>query len=214
MVDIRIDLNDYELHQVEREELHEEWVWVRKEELKKHVEDSRPALLFRYKPEGKVKSNSVCCETLYADDTYLRNRRNPILVGKIVEYDPTNGDFKVEWGQPPRRASITPAPDIQYGRGIEKKLLRNDLAVCVHYSKMADEHFDGTDENSEEPHKATCPPALVAKRITAGNELVFINSWYRRQLGIESAWIKQRIPLEIKLPGARGPVCGIRKSPS
>jgi hypothetical protein len=188
----------YELHQVERDELHEEWVWVRKESLREHTEGSRSALLFRYESEGKTKS--VCCETLYADDTYLRNRHHPILVGKIVEYDPTNLGLTVEWGQPPQRASITRASDIQYDQGIDENSLRNDLAVCVHYSKVAGEYFDGTNENSERPHKATCPLSLEAKRITGGNELVFMNAWYRCQLGIEEGRVKKRIPLSIKAP--------------
>ena len=105
----------YELHQVEREELHEEWVWIRNENLRKRIEDRRPAVLFKF-----AGNSSVCCETLYADDTYLSKRHNPI--------DPIS---------------------------------------------------------------------------VRGNNLIFMNAWYRRHLGIEAKDVGLKIPLIVKPPSSR-----------
>jgi hypothetical protein len=82
MADQSIDPDDYELHQVERGELHEEWVWIRSEGMKR-MGGRRPALLFSFKSEGETKTKSVCCETLYADDFYLSDRRYPIQVDVV-----------------------------------------------------------------------------------------------------------------------------------
>lgn len=64
----------YELHQVEREDLNEGWIWLRNEDLNKTIENRRPVLLVRDTVSGK----KTYCEGLYADDTYLGNRRHPI----------------------------------------------------------------------------------------------------------------------------------------
>jgi hypothetical protein len=66
----------YELHQVERDELHDDWIWLRNQDLRPDIEGLRPAVLFEYTADGK--SRRVCCETLYADDQYLLNRHQKI----------------------------------------------------------------------------------------------------------------------------------------
>jgi|HubBroStandDraft_6_1064221.scaffolds.fasta_scaffold925656_2 hypothetical protein len=93
MADPTIDPDDYKLHQVERGELHEEWIWIRSKGMKP-MEGRRSALLFSYKSEGESKSKSVCCETLYADDLYLGERRYPIEVGAA---DRENRVFMNAW---------------------------------------------------------------------------------------------------------------------
>src|SRR5208282_673979 len=69
-----IDTGTYIVHQVEREDLNEGWIWVRSEELKPKIENRRPVVRVRDTRSGK----QVCCETLYADDTYMSNRRHPL----------------------------------------------------------------------------------------------------------------------------------------
>ncbi len=64
----------YEIHAVEREDLNEGWIWLRNEQLKGKVENRRRTLLVR----DEVSGAKVCCEALYADPTYLNNRRNRI----------------------------------------------------------------------------------------------------------------------------------------
>jgi len=64
----------YEIHHVDREDLNEGWIWVRNENLKESIENHRPVLLI--KDTGTRKK--VCCETVYADDTWLQNRRKPM----------------------------------------------------------------------------------------------------------------------------------------
>jgi hypothetical protein len=188
------DPDDYELHQVEREELHEEWVWVWNEELEKDIEGRRPALLFEY------KGNSVCCETLYADDRYLENRHKPLLVGKIKSVSWENsrtaraGDTFTVGGTTVRITNET-----MYHNGITEGSLRENVAVAVRYTKEADKNCEGTDK----PKKT-----ITALRITRGDKLVFMNSWYRHQLGIDADLIKQensvmdtpRIPLTVEGP--------------
>jgi hypothetical protein len=66
--------DSYEIHQVEREDLNEGWIWLRNEELKNNIENRRLTLRVTDELSGK----NVCCEVLYADDTYLDNRRHPI----------------------------------------------------------------------------------------------------------------------------------------
>ncbi len=67
-------MSQYEIHQVEREDLNEGWIWLRNKDLKAAVENRRPALLVKNEGTG----NKVRCEILYADPTYLANRRHPI----------------------------------------------------------------------------------------------------------------------------------------
>jgi hypothetical protein len=180
---------DYELHQMDREELHEEWVWVRKESLK-DIEGRRPALLFEFKDNRK----RVCCETLYADDTYLANRRNPILVGKIFGFC-SKDNFKVLSHGGKRKTSIVVTDDTKFRNGMTEHSLKENVPVCVHYSRTMDDNSDGTDEEKYE---------ITANCITPGNELVFMNAWYRRrQLGIENR-VRQRIPLSITEPSWTG----------
>jgi len=62
----------YEIHQVEREDLNEGWIWLRNKRLRDRIENRRPALLVKDETSGR----KVCCEILYADETYLHNRRN------------------------------------------------------------------------------------------------------------------------------------------
>ena len=69
MADPMTDL--YEIHQVEREDMNEGWIWVKNEKLREIIENRRPVLLVEDTGSGK----RVCCETLYADPTYLANRR-------------------------------------------------------------------------------------------------------------------------------------------
>jgi hypothetical protein len=97
----------YELHQVERHELHEDWVWLRTKdkELRLATENRRPALLFKF--GGK----KVCCETLYADDLYLKNRHHPIDPGTCGPKTGGNLVFMNAWyrrhlGLPPQSDSI------------------------------------------------------------------------------------------------------------
>jgi hypothetical protein len=204
MADPTTDPDDYELHQVERDELHEEWVWVWNEKLKKDIEGRRPALLFEY------KGNSVCCETLYADDRYLENRHKPLLAGKISVIRP-DGNFIIG------ETSVQVTKRTEYCGGITKESLPKNVAVFVRYSKEADEKSkatnescEATDKNSEgtnEPEKT-----ITAIRITRGDKLVFMNSWYRHQLGIDADLIKQgisvmdtpRIPLRVRGPRSTG----------
>ena len=64
----------YEIHRVEREDLNEGWIWLRNENLKPRIENRRPVLRVRDTASGK----NAYCEVLYAEDTYLCNRRHPI----------------------------------------------------------------------------------------------------------------------------------------
>jgi hypothetical protein len=199
MADPATDPDDYELHQVEREELHEEWVWVRKESLRKDIEGSRAALLFEFNDSGK----RVCCETLYADDTYLSNRRNPILVGKVVDFDKETRNFKIQSRDRCKPISVVVTKGTKYCNGVTEHSLRNNIPVCVQYSKKTKENCEDVDENCERMDDG-CEGAdkmkneIIAKRITGGNELVFMNAWYRCQLGIEEGKVNKRIFLRIE----------------
>lgn len=68
------DKGTYVIHQVEREDLNEGWIWVRSERLKTKIENRRPVVRVRDTRSGK----KVCCEALYADDAYMRNRRHQL----------------------------------------------------------------------------------------------------------------------------------------
>jgi hypothetical protein len=197
----------YELHQVERDELHEEWVWVRKESLK-DIEGRRPALLFEFKDSRK----RVCCETLYADDTYLANRRNPILVGEttdihllplvgeIVDIHLPQASFTVRWDEGKETKSVVVTGKTKFCNGItieslltipKQSLEKKGVPICVHYLKETNKYSEETDRKKKE---------ITAERITAGNELIFMNAWYRRrQLGIENR-IGEQILLSIRQP--------------
>jgi hypothetical protein len=61
----------------------------------------------------------------------------------------------------------------------------------VHYLKETNKYSEETDRKKKE---------ITAERITAGNELIFINAWYRLQLGIPRSRIRQQIPLEVTRP--------------
>jgi hypothetical protein len=66
----------YEIHHVDREDFNEGWIWVRNEKLKGSIEDQRPVLLIKNVETHK----KVSCETVYADDTWLQNRRQPVAL--------------------------------------------------------------------------------------------------------------------------------------
>jgi len=158
----------YEWHQVEREDLNEGWIWVRPAEsdenrkLMRRIEGRRPVLLL------KAATRSVCCETLYADDTFLRNRRNSILIGEITDYV-SPADFKVR----DRNGKDTPidASNAKIDRDTRAQLA-DGRRVCVHWTR---EHWS----------PATSGTAKVS-RVTLENNLVFLSAWYRRRLGIET----------------------------
>jgi hypothetical protein len=170
----------YELHMVEREELHEEWVWIRSEDMKR-FDGRRPALLFEY------KGNSVCCETLYADDTYLRNRHHSILVGEITDVR-SNEDFTVEWGGHHKyRVSVAVKKAEKCASDADRQELDKNQLVRV-YCPERGEGIMGTDDQIEADYV----------RLGEGN-LVFINAWYRRKLGINEQ-AGEKIRLKITLP--------------
>jgi hypothetical protein len=173
------DPEDYELHQVEREELHEEWVWVKDKDLKKCIEGQRPALLL------KCRGKSVCCETLYADDTYLRNRHQSILVGKITVVHP-NHRFTIKWGKHHKfAASFVVKEKKNFAWDIDKQPLFINQIVQV------------LCPGGEEDIKAAKSEIVADGVSLENNRLVFMNSWYRRRLGIGDE-VGSRIPLIVK----------------
>ena len=167
----------YELHQVEREAENEGWIWVRDEELQETTHDRRPVLRLR------CASESVCCETLWADPLFLRNRRYPILIGKITDFV-SQSDFRVvdEEGvatrvrcQPPTRFE----PD-------DAKGLINDRHVCVRGNIRTD----------------SGPVRALSVTFDFKDNLVFLSGWYRRRLGIKKKH-GEIINLDIMEPKSR-----------
>ena len=101
-------LDDYELHEVDRDDLNEGRIWVRNEtdpRLKK-IEGRRSVVRFQYRdPKGYRKR--ICSETLYAEEIYLRNRRSPILIGEITNFV-SKADFWVKYRRGPGATRIFP----------------------------------------------------------------------------------------------------------
>ncbi len=73
--------DQYEWHQAERVDMNEGWIWVRNEVLRAEIEERRPVLLL------KRGGESLCCEVLWADDTWLGNRNHPIRASGISAKD-------------------------------------------------------------------------------------------------------------------------------
>ncbi len=155
----------YELHQVEREAESEGWIWVRDKKLEETTHNRRPVLRLSYSSKSGGKSNSVCCETLWADALFLRNRRFPILIGTIKDSVST-AKFKVidENGV---ATPVDASSSTKFKAG-DATMLTNSRPVCVIGMK--------TD---------TGLVRALSVTFDFTDNLVFLSGWYRRSLGID-----------------------------
>ena len=126
------------------------------------------------------------CETLWADDTFLRNRRNPILIGEITELA-SPACFKVR--QVPQEGGQRKTITLIDASGVTTEpFLPVGQRVCVHY-------HEGTGGLEGGSCKRTSD-RVGAERVTPENKLVFLSGWYRRRLGIPREKIGSKNPFE------------------
>jgi len=144
--------DQYGWHHVEREDLNEGWIWIwnQQDKDRDRIENRRPVLLLKI-------NKTVCCETLYADDRFLINRRYPVLIGAVADFEEKR--FKV-------RDQMVDFTDAKF-RGGTAADLANGKHVCV-YGKRTE---------ADEVH--------AEKVILDFKEnLIFLSAWYRYHLGI------------------------------
>lgn len=85
-------MTTYQLHQADREFVNEGCIWVRDENLRKEVENLRPVCLLRLLKRGKNSfGKSVCCEVLWADDDWIKQRHKhnistPVPAGQSLVF--------------------------------------------------------------------------------------------------------------------------------
>ena len=185
----------YEWHQTDREDLNEGWIWVRANntttnKLRERTKDRRPVLLLKHQSKSVWRrSKSVCCETLWADPRFLRNRRYPILIGTIKDVA-SQADFKVvkvvdeEEVETPVHVGSYTKFELSDGTASDEKMLTTGQPVCVRGKEK-------TDGGPVQVYKVT---------FDFNGNLIFLSAWYRHCLGIDIEEPGSKICLKVVTP--------------